>query len=81
MVIVQYWASQVIVQYKGVVIGEGGVGTIICLLSVYFLCVICDNDEGRVDKVAEYRTRDYYIHSSPMLEMSHLFVDSYRTHK
>lgn len=80
MVIVQYWASQVIVQYKVVVLEEGGVGTVICLPSVYFLCVICDNGEGRA-KVAEYRTQDYYINSSPMLEMSHLFVDSYRTHK
>lgn len=59
---------------QGVVSEEGGVGTIICPLSVSFLWVICENDEVGADKVAEYGTQDYYIHLSPMLEMNESLV-------
>lgn len=49
--------------------GEGGVGSIICLLSGSFLLVICENDE-----IAEYGTQDYHIHLSPMMEMNESLV-------
>lgn len=52
-----YWPSRVIVQYKDVMSAEGGAAAVIFLLSVYFLCVICDNEEDGVDKAAVYRTQ------------------------
>lgn len=38
------WASHVIVQYKNLILEEGGAGTVIRLLPSRFLCVIRDND-------------------------------------
>lgn len=62
-------------QYKNIILEEGGAGTVIRLLSACFLCVVCDNDENRADRIAEYRTQDYSDHSSPMSKMRHLFED------
>lgn len=53
-----YCASQVIVQCKDVMSAEGGV---ICSPSVYFLRVICDNEEDGADKAAVYRTQGRVI--------------------
>lgn len=43
---------------------EGGAGAVICSLSVYCLCVICDNEEDRVDNAVYmlvYRARSNII--------------------